>query len=283
LIIVDDGSTDETACIVDSYIKNYFNIKYIFQENKGPAAARNVGGKIASGDFLIFLDADDYFLPNTLQFVCEILSQSPDVDLLMGSSISLHSNGKKKRSSLNIVSEDSKKNTIAFLKKKISFAQGAYAIRAVIFRDILFPEKLRKHEDIVFFLWVLSFAKVLYIERSWVAIRKHQDSLRHESFEFKDVKLISNILFDKKKVPDYFFSYRDEFECSIYLSIQRSAFHEKNYGYSLSAYFYALRLSAFSVFRIRELSKFIRAIFLYFGSRCCILMEKRKNSQKKTI
>ena len=54
VIVVDDGSTDETAKIV----KRYKSIKYVFQNNGGPAKARNTGWKEASGDVVVFTDSD---------------------------------------------------------------------------------------------------------------------------------------------------------------------------------------------------------------------------------
>jgi glycosyltransferase involved in cell wall biosynthesis len=57
IIVVDDGSADDTAEIV----KNFPGVRYIYQNNKGPAAARNNGARIASGDYVAFLDSDDYW------------------------------------------------------------------------------------------------------------------------------------------------------------------------------------------------------------------------------
>jgi len=61
LIIVDDGSTDDTGLIVRNITAK--NIIYIFQDNKGLPAARNAGIKASKGDFIAFLDADDYWHP----------------------------------------------------------------------------------------------------------------------------------------------------------------------------------------------------------------------------
>lgn len=57
VVVVDDGSKDQTKEIVDSFKKN-LDIKYIFQENRGPACARNLGIKVASGDIVAFIDDD---------------------------------------------------------------------------------------------------------------------------------------------------------------------------------------------------------------------------------
>lgn len=60
IIIVDDGSTDSTSMICDNYMSRYDNIIVIHQPNAGLSAARNTGIKNASGDYIGFVDGDDY-------------------------------------------------------------------------------------------------------------------------------------------------------------------------------------------------------------------------------
>ena len=60
IIIVDDGSTDNSANICKKYVKKYKNFKYISQKNQGQSAARNAGVKIAGGEYIGFVDSDDY-------------------------------------------------------------------------------------------------------------------------------------------------------------------------------------------------------------------------------
>lgn len=64
VIVVDDGSTDSTAHIVESYGAQ---IRYVYQPNAGPAAARNLGLGLVHGEYVAFLDADDLWVPHKLQ------------------------------------------------------------------------------------------------------------------------------------------------------------------------------------------------------------------------
>ena len=66
LLIVDDGSTDNTKNIVKDFL-NDKRIKYHYQENYGPASARNYGISKALGKYLAFLDSDDLWKPNKLR------------------------------------------------------------------------------------------------------------------------------------------------------------------------------------------------------------------------
>ncbi len=65
-IIVDDGSTDESATVVQDFIKDDYRFVYCYKQNGGPSSARNFGVYRATGDWIVFLDADDKFSPNAL-------------------------------------------------------------------------------------------------------------------------------------------------------------------------------------------------------------------------
>ena len=60
LILVDDGSSDGSEKICDEYSKNNLNVISLHQKNKGVSAARNLGIEMASGDYIVFVDSDDW-------------------------------------------------------------------------------------------------------------------------------------------------------------------------------------------------------------------------------
>lgn len=62
VILVDDGSKDDSGCICDEFLQNHysFGVKVLHQQNQGVSAARNEGLKIATGEWVWFVDADDY-------------------------------------------------------------------------------------------------------------------------------------------------------------------------------------------------------------------------------
>jgi hypothetical protein len=81
IIIVDDGSTDDTSAVVSRYGDK---IRYHFQKNSGVSNARNKGAELARGDWLTFLDADDWYYPQRLYWHAELLRRNPDIDFLLG-------------------------------------------------------------------------------------------------------------------------------------------------------------------------------------------------------
>lgn len=79
IIIVDDGSTDNTKAVCDNLVIEDKRVKYIFQENAGPNVARNNAIKHAKGQYILFLDADDELTKNSMKILSnELKSESYD-------------------------------------------------------------------------------------------------------------------------------------------------------------------------------------------------------------
>jgi glycosyltransferase involved in cell wall biosynthesis len=82
LILVNDGSTDDTAAFLDSIQSN--SIRVIHQANRGVSAARNAGLEIATGRYITFLDADDELTPGSLEVRVRLLEGHPEIDVADG-------------------------------------------------------------------------------------------------------------------------------------------------------------------------------------------------------
>lgn len=76
IVLVDDGSTDNSGLICDEYAKKDKRVKVIHQDNGGLSAARNAGIEISSGDYLSFVDGDDYVSNDFISFLMNLLSKN---------------------------------------------------------------------------------------------------------------------------------------------------------------------------------------------------------------
>jgi glycosyltransferase involved in cell wall biosynthesis len=81
LIVVDDGSTDDTAIRLKKYGTA---VRCISQSNQGPAAARNNGIREACGEFIMFLDSDDIWVPRKIEIQLEFVAKNPDLEFIFG-------------------------------------------------------------------------------------------------------------------------------------------------------------------------------------------------------
>ena len=84
IIIINDGSKDKSKEILDEYEKKYPNIiRHIEQENKGVAKTRNYGIKIANGNYITFIDNDDYIDKDYIETFVNVLKEN-EYDIVMG-------------------------------------------------------------------------------------------------------------------------------------------------------------------------------------------------------
>ena len=81
IILVDDGSTDGSGNLCDSLAEEHGNIRVIHQQNRGLSGARNAGIPVASGDYVLFVDSDDYLCPNVLGTLVGRM-EDQDLDIL---------------------------------------------------------------------------------------------------------------------------------------------------------------------------------------------------------
>lgn len=80
LIIVDDGSQDETAAVVGKYVEKYDNVHYHYYLNMGASIARNIGISLSRGELIAFLDSDDIWTENRLSSVYKVYSEERGKD-----------------------------------------------------------------------------------------------------------------------------------------------------------------------------------------------------------
>lgn len=83
IIIIDDGSNDGSSDICDEYAKRFENIKVLHEANGGLSKARNAGLNIAKGEYVYFLDSDDFLPPDSLETLLK-LQKREDADYVFG-------------------------------------------------------------------------------------------------------------------------------------------------------------------------------------------------------
>lgn len=93
IVIVDDGSTDSTKEIIEVYLKIDERISAFYQDNKGPAQARNNGMTHSVGDYFLFFDSDDILNHDTIQKMVDIIEKE-NADIVMGNYITVNHEGK---------------------------------------------------------------------------------------------------------------------------------------------------------------------------------------------
>jgi len=87
LIVVDDGSSDDTFRLVNKFITNYPNIRYLKHSNRNVSLTKNAGIQAAIGRYTGFLDSDDEFRPDYLEKRVKFLEAHPEIDMIESEAI----------------------------------------------------------------------------------------------------------------------------------------------------------------------------------------------------
>jgi len=149
LLIINDGSTDDTEYIIKTY--NDPRIRYFYQNNQGVSATRNVGLKQMSGEYFCFLDADDYFPPESLEIRYKKLKQNPEIDFLDGEVDIFNHNLKRKLDHWKPSLQGNPLNQLLNLSDSC-FWGLTWMIRRSNNKVYPFHENLSHGEDLLFFI-----------------------------------------------------------------------------------------------------------------------------------
>lgn len=171
IVIVNDGSTDNTSSVCSSLCSQYSFIKYSEQENNGVSAARNKGISIATGEYILFFDADDTAEENVFSECVDIIErEKPDI-LVFGMSFDYYKNGKLYRRD-KLVPEQSGRLNKEQIKEAFESLYNTNALTPVwnkIYRralisdnKILFNTDYFLMEDFLFSLECLKVCENIY-------------------------------------------------------------------------------------------------------------------------
>lgn len=155
VVVVNDASTDDTELKLKRYESDH-RVKVIsFEKNRGASSARNQGISTAQGEFVLFLDADDYFLKTASSEISSSLESNPEVDVYcFGYVINDRKSPKP----------DSDALYLEFMRKKFSNT-NTILTRRVALAGHVFEEKYRIGEDTLFWFKLLLQKRSAYFEK----------------------------------------------------------------------------------------------------------------------
>lgn len=179
LILINDGSPDNSLSICEEYAVNYKNVIIIDQENKGLSGARNAGLEIAKGKYVWFVDSDDYITDNALEILFQNLQNYPD--LIMFSNYHLRENQTVLIPNVITTASDVMSNK-EFLNsgRHLEIAPWiyVYSLQFLNFEKLRFREDIKLHEDSIFIPEVfVKLKSILSIEDKLYVYRFRENSL----------------------------------------------------------------------------------------------------------
>jgi glycosyltransferase involved in cell wall biosynthesis len=258
LIVVDDGSSDDTAELLAQYATRHRRLRVIHQANAGAAAARNHGIREAHGAYALLLDADDELLPDALAHLRAVLAGQAAAGMVLGAQISVYPDGRERLRMPTAVPSASPVQLARryLLEKRVSISHSCSLFRRDLLLQRPYPENLRGGEDVAVFAYLLVSAPVALTTAPLARIHKHADSLRHnrDNEEERALAMVSEVF---SGLPAECQSLRTRYQAQRYLSLFRAALRAGDRATARRYYAAAWRLSPLQALRGRQLRKLL--------------------------
>lgn len=225
IICVNDGSTDDSLAILEYYAKLDDRIKIITQENRGLGNARNVGMRHASGDYLVFIDSDDYISLDTIaKLYNNSLSNGSDIVIFKIARFDNEGNVNYKLPGFDFDDffEEVDFNNFSFtysdIKKYVmnaSFSACLKFYKKEIFDkqdDLIFPEGIA-YEDVPFHIKIMLYAnKISFVPEFLYYYRFNPNSIINTSSNGDDIFIICDMVESFLRKNYYYAEFKEEFE-----------------------------------------------------------------------
>lgn len=197
IILVDDGSTDDSGIICDEYALIDERLKVIHKENGGLSSARNIGIDNATGDYLAFIDSDDWIEPNMLEVLLERIKQD-------NSDISICEY-------LEVYNEEEKITNTTMIENKIFTNYKALKniydnklnitmtvtwnklYKKELFKNITFPNGKIHEDEFTTYKLLYAAEKVSYINKKMYYYRQRENSIMKSKFSKKRLDTLDAI------------------------------------------------------------------------------------------
>lgn len=151
IICINDGSSDNSKPILEDYSQKDSRIKVINKENEGVSTARNIGIEIATGDYFLFVDADDFIEPDACSILYNEISLNEN-DLIFFNHFAVTTNTKRE---VSLIKDKHKIYTLDYFLTNASMWGCCYKTFYIKSNKIQFPSNISVSEDQIFKIFAL--------------------------------------------------------------------------------------------------------------------------------
>lgn len=225
IICVDDGSTDNSAVIIDQLKQKYPHIIYKWQNNQGAAAARNNGVKQATGDYVLFIDSDDQLPVDAVTHYKDAKERFPDGDVYIGTIAAVTSKGIQPINTYNDFPNLSRATLEHYPQMIQSIGPGGKLYRRKVIAALSFDEDVTFCEEHTFNITVFQNNVVMFDKCVYLYNKTNEHSITsdinayHEYLRdaLKVRERVNQLLeFHSQNVKQYY-SYRMDYLIVYYL------------------------------------------------------------------
>lgn len=159
LLLIDDGSSDHSGKICDQYAAKDRRVKVFHKENRGVSSARNYGIKLAKGEWVIFIDSDDYFLSDALK---KLLETALKYKTLISSANFYVEKRNRKFGVCEGKTRILKNNFFSWYFYTFFLRAGVVLFHKSVIEKVSFDEELSRYEDIKLLFDIMRTERISY-------------------------------------------------------------------------------------------------------------------------
>ncbi len=178
VVVVDDGSTDDTRRVIQERYGD--RLTYIYQENQGPAVARNTSVRAARGEYIALMDDDDLWLPTKLEKQMAALEEHPDCALAYCACLQASADGQNTGKIHRSTDRGRTGDNFALFLRQAVITETCVILRRRAFDELgLFDEELPTGKDTDLFLRVALHYPAVYLREPLMLVREHPGRKTH--------------------------------------------------------------------------------------------------------
>lgn len=272
IILVDDGSNDGSEALCDDYAEQYDNILCVHQVNKGVSSARNRGIRVSMGQYILFVDSDDYIETDYLENAIKAFEEK-SVDMYLGGYQAVRNGGRIQEKKYYPMIKDmvcTRKDMECILMELFQ-SSTLHAIGTKIYKrtliekyGIVFKENWKYYEDIYFCLNYLVHCKKIYIQGRIVyyyqrdithSLSKQIANFKYENI-YKTYSLLYKLISTHKIFSKYERLFYEDYLEQISLCLESEISVEKRYTVNIRRLYKKLSGDLFYIKAMKYASKY---------------------------
>lgn len=206
VLLINDGSNDASEDICKEFIKKQNNLKYIKKLNTGCSDTRNLGIKLSKGEYICFIDSDDFIKKDYIKNIKKVLETKKDL-ILFGHEIFEENYYKK---TIRIPKAIKTKKDLYKQSLFSSSCNKVYRVDIIKQNNIYFPINTHMGEDLAFNCKYILFVEEFYILKKVLYCYKNFNGVTNNILKRKEIYEAFDDIFKFYKEKDKFFEYESE-------------------------------------------------------------------------
>ncbi len=220
IIVINDGSKDNSEKIIDQYKKKDKRIVALSKENGGQGSARNMGLKKARGEYIVFVDSDDWIEKGMLEHLYNEAINN-DSDIVVCDFFKVNGSVKERQSSFEVHGDSLIQDYILnisgpcwqLIKKSL-----------IIDNELFFPQNIIYEDYAIVPIYALFAKKISYVKKAYYNYLIRSNSTMTQKFNNKFYNIIDASYYLLDKLKTYNYPYRDEYEYLIVNNLLRQTY-----------------------------------------------------------